>query len=93
MGPLGIPELLFILVIALLVFGPRRLPEIGRTMGRAMGEFRRATTDLKRSLNTEISLEEERGPRRSEPGSEPPAETVPAGSGEAAQVQPDPDDV
>ncbi len=80
MGPLGIPELLFILVIALLVFGPKRLPEIGRTMGRAMGEFRRATTDLKRSFNTEVSLEEERQSRRPTAVAEPPAQTVPADS-------------
>jgi len=41
-----------------LIFGPRKLPEIGRTMGKAMGEFRRATRDLKRTLDTEISAEE-----------------------------------
>jgi TatA/E family protein of Tat protein translocase len=60
-GPLGVPELIFIFVLALLIFGPRRLPEIGRTVGKAVGEFRRATTDLKRSINTEIALEEEKG--------------------------------
>jgi sec-independent protein translocase protein TatB len=49
---------MFILVLALLVFGPRKLPEIGRTLGRAMGEFRRATTDLKRTLDVEMSTEE-----------------------------------
>lgn len=58
-GPLGVPEILFILVLALLIFGPRRLPEVGRTLGKAMGEFRRATTELKRSINTEIALEDE----------------------------------
>ena len=57
-GSLGVPELLFILVLALLVFGPRKLPEIGRTLGRAMGEFRRATSDLKRTLDVELSNEE-----------------------------------
>ncbi len=57
-GSLGFPELLFILVLALLVFGPRRLPEVGRTIGRALGEFRRATHDLKRSIDTEINLED-----------------------------------
>lgn len=59
-GPLGVPELIFIFVLALLIFGPRRLPEIGRTVGKAVGEFRRATTDLKRSINTEIALEDEK---------------------------------
>jgi len=54
-GSLGFPEILFILVLALLVFGPRRLPEVGRTIGRALGEFRRATGDLKRSFDQETS--------------------------------------
>ena len=57
-GSLGVPELLFILVLALLVFGPRKLPEIGRTLGRALGEFRRATSDLKRTLDVELSSED-----------------------------------
>ncbi len=57
-GPLGIPEVIFILVLALLVFGPKRLPEIGRTVGKAMGEFRRASNELKRTINTEISLDD-----------------------------------
>lgn len=61
-GSLGVPELLFILVIALLIFGPRKLPEIGRTLGRALGEFRRATSDLKRTLDAEMSAEEFRSP-------------------------------
>lgn len=58
LGPLGVPELLFILVLALLIFGPRRLPEVGRTVGKALGEFRRASNDLRRTLNTEIALDE-----------------------------------
>lgn len=54
-GTLGFPEILFILVLALLVFGPKKLPEVGRTIGRALGEFRRATGDLKRSFDQEVS--------------------------------------
>jgi len=61
-GSLGVPELLFILVLALLVFGPRKLPEIGRTMGKALGEFRRATSDLKKTLDVELSAEERKTP-------------------------------
>ena len=57
-GSLGVPELLFILVLALLVFGPRKLPEIGRTLGKALGEFRRATSDLKRTLDVELTAED-----------------------------------
>lgn len=68
MGPLGVPELLFILVLALLVFGPKKLPEIGRAVGKGLGEFRRASNELKRSLNAELALEEESTrPKRPEP--------------------------
>ncbi|MFL6199215.1 MAG: twin-arginine translocase TatA/TatE family subunit [Thermoanaerobaculia bacterium] len=57
-GPLGFPELIFILVLALLIFGPKRLPEIGRTIGRGMAEFRKASNELKRTINTELALDE-----------------------------------
>lgn len=57
-GPLGVPELIFILVLALLIFGPKRLPEIGRTIGRGMAEFRKASNELKRTINTELALDE-----------------------------------
>lgn len=63
MGGLGFQEMLLIFVIALIVFGPRKLPEIGRTMGRAFGEFRRATDELKNSLETEVELEKGRSTR------------------------------
>jgi TatA/E family protein of Tat protein translocase len=53
-GSLGMPEILFILVLALLVFGPKRLPELGRTLGKGLREFRRATSDLKRTVETEM---------------------------------------
>lgn len=59
-GPLGFYELAFILVLALLIFGPKKLPEIGRTLGRGMSELRRATTDLKRSVEEEVEAEERR---------------------------------
>ncbi len=68
-GPLGLPELLFILVLALLIFGPRKLPEIGRTLGKAMGEFRRATSDLKKTFDVEMSAEEYRTPPSKPAGS------------------------
>lgn len=59
---LGVPELIFILVLALLIFGPKRLPEIGRTLGRGMSEFRKASNDLKRTINVELALDEENQP-------------------------------
>ena len=79
-GSLGLPEILFILVVALLVFGPRRLPEIGRTIGKALGEFRRATTDLKRSIDTEVTLEEVRQSPPSNPTPRPPLSSLPGAS-------------
>jgi Tat protein translocase TatB subunit len=54
-GSIGGPELLLILVIALLVFGPRRIPELSRTIGRGLAEFRRATNDFKSTLEREVS--------------------------------------
>lgn len=56
---IGSTELLVILVVALLVLGPKNLPKIAHTLGRAMGEFRRVSTEFQRSLNTEIAFEEE----------------------------------
>jgi TatA/E family protein of Tat protein translocase len=67
---LGVPELLFIMVLALLIFGPKRLPEVGKLLGRGMSEFRRATTELQRSINVELAQQEE--PRR-RPSAEPVA--------------------
>ena len=54
MGNIGFPELIVIFVIALLVFGPKRLPELGRSLGRGMAEFRRASSDLRNSVEREI---------------------------------------
>ncbi len=56
---LGFPELKVIFTVALLVFGPRKLPEIGRSLGRSLNEFKRATNDLKRTWETEVRSEEE----------------------------------
>jgi len=88
-GSLGVPELLFILVLALLVFGPRKLPEIGRTLGRAMGEFRRATSDLKRTLDVELSSEELNKPPApvAVPGTPAPVEVVPAPAPVSAEAE------
>ncbi len=58
-GSLGGAELLLILVLALLLFGPRKLPEIGRTLGRGLSEFRKATTEFKSTLQREVDLEDE----------------------------------
>lgn len=58
LGSLGMPELIVIFVIALIVFGPRKLPEIGRSLGRGLAEFKKATNELQSTLEEEIRLEE-----------------------------------
>ena len=74
-GSIGGPELLVIFLVALLIFGPRKLPELGRMLGKGIGEFRRATNDLKSSLETEVALEETAG-RQAIPAAVP--ESVPS---------------
>jgi TatA/E family protein of Tat protein translocase len=56
-GTLGGPEILLILVVALIVFGPRKLPEIGKTMGKMLAEFRKASSDFKRTIEDEVEAE------------------------------------
>jgi sec-independent protein translocase protein TatA len=60
MGPIGLPELIIILVIALIIFGPRKLPELGKSLGRSLNEFKKASTDLQNTLEQEIRLEEQK---------------------------------
>jgi TatA/E family protein of Tat protein translocase len=55
---LGFPELMIIMVIALIIFGPRKLPELGRSLGRSLGEFKKASNELKSTLEEEIRMEE-----------------------------------
>ena len=60
----GIPELIIILTIALIVFGPRKLPELGRSLGRSLNEFKRASNELKNTLEDEIRVEDQRSTER-----------------------------
>ena len=59
MWNLGFPELIVIFVVALLIFGPRKLPELGRSLGRSLAEFKRATSELKRTWEEEVQAEDE----------------------------------
>ncbi|OFW41671.1 MAG: hypothetical protein A3J29_11740 [Acidobacteria bacterium RIFCSPLOWO2_12_FULL_67_14b] len=54
------PELIIILVIALIIFGPRKLPELGKSLGRSLNEFKKASTDLQNTLEQEIKIEEQK---------------------------------
>jgi sec-independent protein translocase protein TatA len=65
---IGPTELLVILIIALLVFGPKRLPEVGRTIGKSIREFRRASEELRDDLRIDLDASDESAaPRRTPP--------------------------
>ena len=71
-GSIGAPELIIILVIALIIFGPRKLPELGRSLGKSIGEFKKASNELRSTLEEEIRVEEQRERQA------PPAASTPA---------------
>ncbi len=57
---IGMPEMLVLLAVALIVFGPKKLPDLAKSLGRALGEFKRATSDLKDTIETETGMDEVR---------------------------------
>lgn len=59
-GSIGMPELIIIFVIALIIFGPRKLPELGRSLGKSLAEFKRASNELRSTLEEEIRLDEQK---------------------------------
>ena len=75
MGPIGVPELIVIFVVALIVFGPRKLPELGKSLGKGLAEFRRASNELKATIEEEVrAIETETHPTpRYEPDPQPSA--------------------
>ncbi len=78
MGSVGTPEILLILVIALLLFGPQKLPELGKSLGRAIREFKKASSELQETIEREV--EEVKRTSREEPGPKPPSSGLPAGA-------------
>ena len=66
-GSVGVPELIIIFTIALIIFGPRKLPELGKSLGKSLAEFKRASNELKSTLDEEIRTEERRSAERQEP--------------------------
>ena len=60
MGSLGMQEIVVIFVLALIVFGPRKLPELGKSLGRGLAEFKKASNELKQTWEEEVRLDKER---------------------------------
>ncbi len=100
MGSVGTPEILMILLIALLVFGPQKLPELGKALGRAVREFKKASSELQETLEREVEDIKRAGdppeplprgalppPERNAAPVEAKAAASPSDSGQAAQEQ------
>ena len=75
-GSLGLPELVVIFVIALIVFGPRKLPELGRSLGKSINEFKKASNELRNTLDEEVRMDERKAAVPATPP--PPALVSPA---------------
>ncbi len=88
LGSLGGPEIFLILVIALIVFGPRRLPEIGKSLGKMLGEFRRASSEFQRTIQDEVEADKQRA--TAPPVAPSPAATVDLPTAEAGAQALDP---
>ena len=60
MGSLGMQEIIIIFVIALIIFGPRKLPDLGKTIGKGLAEFKKASNELKQTWEDEVRLDKEK---------------------------------
>jgi len=60
MGSLGMQELIIIFILALIIFGPRKLPELGKSLGKGLAEFKRASNELRQTWEEEVRLEKEK---------------------------------
>lgn len=93
-GSIGVPELIIILTIALIIFGPRKLPELGRSLGRSLSEFKRASNELRATLDDEIRADEQRQAevaRPAAPAPGTPAEPAATPQAQAPSAAPPPD--
>ena len=71
LGSIGMPELIIIFVIALIIFGPRKLPELGRSLGKSLAEFKKASNELRNTLEEEIRIEEQKEAASKSPATPP----------------------
>ena len=76
-GSIGMPELIIILMIALIIFGPRKLPELGRSLGRSINEFKKASNELRSTLEEEIRVDEQKERAAAAAAATPPSATPP----------------
>ena len=83
MGSLGVPELIIIFVVALIVFGPKKLPELGKSLGKGLAEFRRASNELKSTIEEEVRAIEAEPPARRSSEPEPEPESKPESTPES----------
>lgn len=93
-GTLGGPELFLIFVVALIVFGPRKLPDIGKSLGRMMAEFRKASNEFRSTIESEVEAEKIRDAMRIEPPSSSSPYAAPSGTPDrpASDASPTPAD-
>ncbi|MDT7908427.1 TatA/E family twin arginine-targeting protein translocase [Thermus sp.] len=70
---LGMPEILVILVVALLIFGPKKLPELGRSLGQSIREFKRGAQEIREELEKSVEVKEEPKPTQAPKAEEPKA--------------------
>jgi Tat protein translocase TatB subunit len=92
-GTLGGQEILLILILALIVFGPRKLPEMGKSLGRMLAEFRKASNDFRQTIETEVEADKLRAElaeqaARTQPSAAAPVEPVAAPGEPAGDVPP-----
>ena len=75
MGSFGMGEMLVVFIIALIIFGPRKLPELGRALGKSINEFKKASSELRSTIEEEIRAESQAKAK--------PADPVPAAARQA----------
>jgi sec-independent protein translocase protein TatA len=66
MGSIGIQEMIIILVIALIIFGPKKLPELGKSLGKGIAEFKKASSELAKTWEEDVAAEKKPDPHSTE---------------------------